>query len=148
MSKKKAETTPDTSLKKRQREILLGGFLIVISLLLGLSFVSFYFSWQADQSTLEAFTDPKVSSQNLFNKLGALISHFFIYQLFGVGAFVLVYLVLRTGLSYFFNTPKNEIRILNNPPIRVPFTTKLALFELPIPCPASSTDAQAKPSGY
>ena len=47
-----------------------------------------------------------------------------------------------------FNTPKNEIRILNNPPIRVPFTTKLALFELPIPCPASSTDAQAKPSGY
>ena len=109
MSKKKAETTPDTSLKKRQREILLGGFLIVISLLLGLSFVSFYFSWQADQSTLEAFTDPKVSSQNLFNKLGALISHFFIYQLFGVGAFVLVYLVLRTGLSYFFNTPKNEL---------------------------------------
>ena len=109
MSKKKAETTPDTSLKKRQREILLGGFLIVISLLLGLSFVSFYFSWQADQSTLEAFTDPKVSSQNLFNKLGALISHFFIYQLFGIGAFVLVYLVLRTGLSYFFNTPKNEL---------------------------------------
>ena len=109
MSKNKAETTPDTSLKKRQREILLGGFLIVISLLLGLSFVSFYFSWQADQSTLNAFTDPKVSSQNLFNKLGALISHFFIYQLFGVGAFVLVYLVLRTGLSYFFNTPKNEL---------------------------------------
>ena len=60
-----------------------------LALLLALSFTSFYFTWQADQSTLDAFTDPSISSQNIFNKLGALISHFFVYQLFGVGAYVL-----------------------------------------------------------
>ena len=113
MRKQKAQTqkgsTTDSTLKKRQREILLGGFLMVIALLLSLSFISFYFNWQADQSTLSAFADPAVESQNIFNKLGALISHFFIYQLFGFAAFVIAYLVLITGLTLFFNRSRAQL---------------------------------------
>ena len=108
-AQKQKGSTADSTFKKRQREILLGGFLMVLSLLLSLSFISFYFNWQADQSTLSAFTDPAVQSQNLFNKLGAFISHFFIYQLFGFAAFVIAYLILITGLTFFFNRSKEQL---------------------------------------
>jgi S-DNA-T family DNA segregation ATPase FtsK/SpoIIIE len=108
-TQKQDRTSSPPNLKKRQRQILLGGFLMGLALLLALSFTSFYFTWQADQSTLGAFTDPSISSQNIFNKLGALISHFFVYQLFGVGAYVLAYLVLMTGVSLFFNRPKDQL---------------------------------------
>ena len=80
-----------------------------VALLLALSFTSFYFNWQSDQSTLNGFADPTISSENIFNKFGALVSHFFIYQLFGISAFVLVYLFLLTGLSLFFNYSKKNL---------------------------------------
>ena len=112
MSKQKAQnqlhTSTPLSLKKRQRQILFGGFLMGVALLLALSFTSFYFNWQSDQSTLNEFADPTISSENIFNKFGALVSHFFIYQLFGISAFVLVYLFLLTGLSLFFNYSKKK----------------------------------------
>ena len=113
MSKQKAQnqqrTSTPRSLKKRQRQILFGGFLMGVALLLALSFTSFYFNWQSDQSTLNGFADPTISSENIFNKFGALVSHFFIYQLFGISAFVLVYLFLLTGLSLFFNYSKKNL---------------------------------------
>ena len=113
MSKQKAQNQQHTStplyLKKRQRQILFGGFLMGVALLLALSFTSFYFNWQSDQSTLNEFADSTISSENIFNKFGALVSHFFIYQLFGISAFVLVYLFLLTGLSLFFNYSKKNL---------------------------------------
>lgn len=109
MSSKTTQTTAKTPLKKRQREILFGGFLIVLALLLGISFTSFFFNWDADQSTLNAFTEQEVVPQNIFNKVGALISHFFVYQLFGLGAFILAYLVMQTGVGFFFDRPKNKL---------------------------------------
>lgn len=109
MSKQTTQTANNPSLKKRQKEILLGGFLMVLALLLGLSFTSFLFHWDADQSTLGAFSDQEVVPQNIFNKIGALISHFFIYQLFGIGAFIKAYLVLQTGIDFFFDRSKKHL---------------------------------------
>ena len=46
-----------------------------------------------------------------------------------------------------FKTPANEMRPLKAPPNRAPLIIEEALLP-PDSCPASSTDAQASPSGY
>ena len=98
--------TPES---KRTREILFGGFLILISLLLFIAFTSYFFSWKQDQSTLNALTDRTVESANILSKLGAAVSHFFIFKSFGLAAYILAYLFGITGLIFFFNTKKERL---------------------------------------
>ena len=93
----------------RKRQILFGGFLILVSLLLFLAFTSYFFSWKQDQSTLDALSDRSVKSVNILSKLGASVSHFFVYKLFGFSAFILTYLFCITGLVYFFNSKKERL---------------------------------------
>ena len=74
MSKQKAQnqqhTSTPLSLKKRQRQILFGGFLMGVALLLALSFTSFYLYWLSDLITLNVFGDPTLSSEYFFNIFG------------------------------------------------------------------------------
>ena len=112
----KKKTTPRTPnfntndpQKKRSREILVGGFFVLIAVLLFLSFVSYFFNWKADQSTLDQIAERSVSSQNLLNKLGAFFSHLFLFQLFGLAAFILDYLLLITGLFLFLDVQKESL---------------------------------------
>ena len=95
--------------KKRRREILFGSFMMLVGFLILISFLSYFYNWQTDQSTLEAFFDKNVQSQNILNKLGALTAHFFIYQLFGLSAFILPSLMFYTGLLLFFSLPKKRL---------------------------------------
>jgi S-DNA-T family DNA segregation ATPase FtsK/SpoIIIE len=99
---KKKQVEQTDSKKKRQRQVLLGGALLLLSLLLIFAFVSYLFNWKADYSTLGAFTDRSVTAQNILNKLGALVSHFFIYQGVGLGAFFIPYLIGLSGYKLFF----------------------------------------------
>lgn len=94
---------------KRTREILFGGFLILSSILLFIAFTSYFFSWEQDQSTLNALGDRSVQSSNILSKLGAAISHFFIFKLFGLAAYIIVYLLSITGFIFFFNTRKEKL---------------------------------------
>ena len=87
---KKKETNP---IKKRQRQVLFGGALLLIALLLVLAFISYLFNWRADYSTLNSLTDRSVEAQNVLKKLGAIVSNFFIYQGVGLGAFLIPYLM-------------------------------------------------------
>ncbi|WP_296637182.1 DNA translocase FtsK [Polaribacter sp.] len=84
-------------LKTRQSQNILGLFLVLFSLFLCIAFVSFFFNWQTDQSTLQHFTDKTVKSKNLLGKIGANLSHFFIYKGFGLAAFVIAYQIFITG---------------------------------------------------
>ena len=93
----------------RTRQILFGSFLILVSILLFIAFTSYFFSWKQDQSTLHALDDRSVQSVNILSKLGAYVSHLFIYKLFGFSAFILTYLFCITGLVYFFNTNKERL---------------------------------------
>ena len=95
--------------KQRSREILFGGFLVLLGVLLFVAFSSYFFSWKVDQSNLSALGDRSVESTNLLRKLGAEISHFFIYEGVGIAAFILAYLLLMSGLFYFFNVQKNSL---------------------------------------
>ena len=95
--------------KQRSREILFGGFLVLLGVLLFVAFSSYFFSWKIDQSDLSSLGDRNVESTNLLRKLGAEISHFFIYEGVGIAAFIFAYLLLMSGLFYFFNVQKNTL---------------------------------------
>jgi len=95
--------------KQRSREILFGGFLVLLGVLLFVAFSSYFFSWKVDQSNLSSLGDRSVESTNLLRKLGAEISHFFIYEGVGIAAYILAYLLLMSGLFYFFNVQKNSL---------------------------------------
>ena len=99
----------DDPQKKRSREILFGGFLILMGLLFIVAFSSYFFTWKVDQSNLSQLADRTVESSNLLSKLGAEISHLFIFEGVGISAFILAYLILTSGLFLFFNVQKKTI---------------------------------------
>ena len=102
MAKKKQPKQTDPKLR-RQRQVLFGGALLLLALLLAIAFISYLFSWKADYSTLNALTDRSVIAQNILNKLGAFISHYFIYHGIGLGAFIFPYLIGLSGYKLFFD---------------------------------------------
>ena len=103
---KKKETNP---IKKRQRQVLFGGALLLIALLLVLAFISYLFNWREDYSTLNSLTDRSVEAQNVLKKLGAIVSNFFIYQGVGLGAFLIPYLMGLTGFKLFFGATTTRL---------------------------------------
>ncbi len=91
----------DKTASNRQKQILLGGLLILISFLVLASMISYYSTWQNDQSHLDTFFDRSVVNDNAVNKLGAVIAHFLVYQFLGMGAFILTGMLLVTGTRLF-----------------------------------------------
>ena len=94
--------------RKRRREVMVGSFLILVGFLLMVSFVSYFFNWQSDQSTIDVFFDKNIQSKNILNKIGAITAHFFIYRLFGLSAFILPSLLTYSGFLLFFNLSKER----------------------------------------
>jgi len=88
--------------KKRSREILFGSFLIITSFLLFVSFSSYFFTWEYDQSNINKILDRTINSENLLKKIGAEISHIFVYKGFGASSLIFSLLLFVTGLSLFF----------------------------------------------
>jgi len=108
-TKSKAAPTPakkKVSLRpSKQNKIILGSLLILLSIALFFSFMSFYFTWQEDQSMLGEFADRNAQASNLLNKFGASVSHFFMYQGFGLASFAIPLLLAITGLYLFLGIP-------------------------------------------
>lgn len=111
MAKKKQpeQTNP---IQIRQRQVIFGGALLLIAALLGIAFISYLSSWKTDYSTLNSLTDRSVVAQNALKKFGALISHFFIYEGIGLGAFLIPYLIGLSGFKLFFN--RNAINLVRS----------------------------------
>ena len=84
-------------LKTRQAKSLFSIFLMLFAVFLCIAFISFFFNWQEDQSTLNHLTDRAVKSKNLLGKIGANLSHFFIYDGFGLASFIICFQVFLTG---------------------------------------------------
>ena len=93
----------------RQQQIVWGAFCILFSGLLLIAFVSFFSSWKTDQSALAVFGSSDVVVENSIRKLGASLSHLFIYQGMGIGAFAMALMLLVTGISNFFNTATHKL---------------------------------------
>ena len=99
----------DTINVNRSREIIFGSFLFILGTLLFISFCSYFYNWQTDQSTLDSLGDRQIQSENLLNKIGAWISHLFIFDLFGLVSFIFTFLLCYTGVSLFFNKLKKSL---------------------------------------
>ena len=115
MAKKKTTTKKKPASKKmslkpsKQNTIILGSLLILFSMALFFSFVSYYFTWQDDQSLLSEFGDRNEQAKNLLNKFGAAVSHFFVYKGFGLASLIFTVLLCITGLYLFLNMEKKGL---------------------------------------
>lgn len=115
MAKKRRKSTPKTTKKgfslklSKQNKIILGSLLMLFSIALFFSFISFYFTWENDQSLLSQFTDRNEEAQNLLNKFGASVSHFFMYQGFGLASLIFPFLLFYTGLYMFLSITKQGL---------------------------------------
>ncbi|PCE64041.1 DNA translocase FtsK [Sediminicola luteus] len=102
----KATTKKKRSLKPtKQQKIILGSLVMLLGIALFFSFISFYNTWKADQSILDHFTDRSKEAENLLNKFGAWVSHFFVYRGFGIASLILSGLVTLSGAYLFFGIP-------------------------------------------
>ncbi|MBA3986208.1 MAG: DNA translocase FtsK, partial [Flavobacteriales bacterium] len=116
MAEKKTKQTNTKKFKlhkpqlSKQQQVVFGIFLALLGLALTIAFISHLFHWQADQSTLTEFADRQEQAENLLNKFGATISDFFIYQGFGVAAFILSTLITLTGIYLFFSFPLKPLK--------------------------------------
>ena len=94
----------------RQTQTIIGAFTSLFSVFLFTAFISYFFNWQYDQSELSNFTDKHSDVNNLLGKIGASISHFFIYKGFGVSAINIPILLFFSGILIFFKGSLKRIR--------------------------------------
>ena len=96
-------------LRNRQFQTVIGSFLILFSLFLFVAFISFFFHWQQDLSIINEFTNSNAKGVNLLGKIGATLSNLFIYEGFGIGAFIIPYLLFLSGLFWLFRTKLSKV---------------------------------------
>ena len=94
-SKKKAN--------KSKFKVVFGYILLFSSLVLFTSFISYIFNWRIDQSNVDMIFDKDVEVENILGKIGAYISHLFIYKLFGISSFILPIILFVSSYFILFN---------------------------------------------
>ena len=115
-TKKKTKTTKKRQFKRpsltlsNQQKLVAGSFLIIFGMLLFISFVSYFFTGNADESIINEFTTREVEAKNWLSKIGAWLSNFFIKQGFGVAAFIFSGLTVLTGVFITFNIDKARLK--------------------------------------
>ena len=93
---------PILSLNKQQKNIL-GAFLFLFGGLLCVAFVSYLFTWQADQSEIGYMTRHS-KTENIANVFGATLSHLFIYKGFGIASLIISFLICLSGVTCVLGT--------------------------------------------
>ncbi len=99
-------------IRTRQAQTILGLFLMLFSVFLCIAFISFFFSWQDDQSGLSNLADKAIESKNILGKIGASLSNFFIYDGFGLAAFTIAFQLFLSG--YFILIKKKFFEIITS----------------------------------
>ena len=113
--KQKSKTARSTNAKKssyklsNQQRLIFGSFLIIVSLLLFISFLSYFFTGEADQSALNEFASRDIKTKNWASKLGAWLSDFFVQKGFGISAFIFSGLLFLTGTYLLVGTNRSKL---------------------------------------
>jgi S-DNA-T family DNA segregation ATPase FtsK/SpoIIIE len=82
-----------------------GLFILISSAFLLLAFSSFLFTWKIDQNIINNhWNDPNIQVENWLGKLGAYISHQFIFNGFGITSFLIVFIAFILGFRILFKT--------------------------------------------
>lgn len=104
-SAKRKSRIPQITINLKDPRIpkVLGLFAVLFGLFLVIGFISYLFTWQADQSFARdsfssIFSKPEIVAQNSLGKFGAKVSHWFFYQFMGISSFIIAGLFLAFGL--------------------------------------------------
>ena len=97
---------------KSKLKVLIGFLLLFISLILIISFISYFLNWKVDQSNISDILDRSVKAKNYLGKIGATLSHLFIYQLFGIASFIIPIILCIT--SYYLLLEKKLFRLIGS----------------------------------
>ena len=87
--------------ENRNNQIIFGSSLLLLSIFLLIAFTSFFIHWKSDSSIVEnnsfwaIITNPDI--KNSAGGLGAFLSHFLIFRLFGISAYLIVTFILLLG---------------------------------------------------
>ena len=126
--KEKTPSEPKLSFTERIAKLLsfyrnertqktLGLLFILFAVYLSIAFTSFIFTWQQDQDIVlgpsAELLSASVKVQNWLGKLGALISHLFMFKWFGISSFLLIPIFLLAGLRRLFNREFDFLKKVN-----------------------------------
>jgi len=84
---------------------IIGFIFLFISFFLLIAFISYFFTWENDQSEIRkgiSLFNDKSNIHNLLGVLGAFISHFFIYKGFGVASLLICTFFFVVGVNLLF----------------------------------------------
>lgn len=118
-SRIKADLLPTFDLQDGRFVKIIGLFFVIIALYFFIAFTSYAFTWQEDQSyvidanggwsnlfkTLDELESSGVTNplvENWLGKFGALLSHQFIYEWFGIASFLFVFVFFIIGYRMLF----------------------------------------------
>jgi S-DNA-T family DNA segregation ATPase FtsK/SpoIIIE len=112
---------------------ILGSFLLLFSIFYILAYISYFFTWVNDQNTVIGrglfsylFDSEITEVENWLGKLGAWISHYFIYRWFGISTLIIAIATLSLGMRLLFKiTIFNQKKIFLVLLVAMPF---LAVF--------------------
>tara|TARA_B110000037_G_scaffold69453_1_gene84033 strand:- start:15263 stop:17827 length:2565 start_codon:yes stop_codon:yes gene_type:complete len=95
--------------ENRKLNLTIGSILVLLSTYLVLSFISYLFTWQSDQNLVinQSFFDflfntEEVDLGNHLGKLGAWLSHHFIFEWFGLASFLFPFVFMLLGIYLLF----------------------------------------------
>src|SRR6056300_537507 len=94
-SKKKADVN--------KFKVILGYIFLFLSVTLFTSFISYMYNWKVDQSSIGSLLDRNIEVENILGKIGASLSHFFIYNLFGISSFIFPVILFISSFYLLFN---------------------------------------------
>ncbi|MCB0515149.1 MAG: DNA translocase FtsK 4TM domain-containing protein [Chitinophagales bacterium] len=119
----KSKSSASGTLNDKQLSQIIGLLLLLVAAYLFIAFVSYIFTWKADQSALQSANffsfifNSDIHVENALGRLGCLLSHFFFYKLVGISSFLIIFGLSVTGINFLqnksiFNLPRIYQRIL------------------------------------
>jgi S-DNA-T family DNA segregation ATPase FtsK/SpoIIIE len=91
------------------KRLFIGSTLVILSVFLFVSFVSYFLTGEIDQSNLYSFSDKNITNSNSLGKIGAIISDFFIYKGFGVSSIIISFLIFLSSLHVLLEIKKRKL---------------------------------------
>ena len=107
--KKEMPKTTETAILKNSRFVFTL-LLVVTGIALLLSFISYFLTGTTDQNNIYLMGERNESVSNWLGKIGAYLAHTFIYNGFGIGAFLIPKMILHVGVFGFFGIPMSRIK--------------------------------------
>ena len=107
-TQKKRISKINLKLTSSQR-LVTGSFFTIIGILLFIALLSYLFTGENDQSTLNDFTNRATQTENWLSKIGAWVSELLIYNGFGVFSFIFSGVVFSVCIQNPSGTPVSEL---------------------------------------